>query len=280
MPRLRALLRTAVAAALLAPGAVASAATAGAERGAVRPPRARSAMVAIPAGAFRPLYGQPSDPPTRVAAFLLDRDPVTRGDFLAFVRSEPRWRRSAVRPLFADRGYLGDWRGDLDPSTGSGQAAGDAADRRRPVTGVSWFAARAYCAAQGKRLPTVAEWEYAAAASATRRDAARDGAFVQHLVSLYSSRPRPLPQVDGAAANAYGVRGLHGLAWEWVADFNSVLVSDDSRGVGGRDHALFCASAAIGASDPSNYPAFLRYALRAGLTGRTTTATLGFRCAA
>jgi formylglycine-generating enzyme required for sulfatase activity len=103
---------------------------------------------------------------------------------------------------------------------------------------------------------------------------------VQRLVSLYATRPRPLPPVDSGTVNVHGVRGLHGLAWEWVADFNSVLVSDDSRGVGGRDHDLFCASAAIGAADPTNYPAFLRYAIRAGLTGRTTLETLGFRCAA
>ena len=75
------------------------------------------------------------------------------------------------------------------------------------------------------------------------------------------------------------MRGLHDLAWEWVEDFNSVLVSDDSRGVGGRDHDLFCASAAIGATDPNNFPAFLRYAVRAGATGRSSLQSLGFRCA-
>ena len=229
-------------------------------------------MVAIPAGAYRPLYGPATGRPIRVDAFRLDRDAVTRGEFLAFVRANPEWRRSAVRPLYADRvGYLADWAGDVD--------AGAAPDLRRPVTGVSWFTARAYCAWRGARLPTVAEWEYAAAASETRRDAARDVNFVQRLVSLYAARVRPLPPVDSGAVNAYGVRGLHGLAWEWVADFNSVLVSDDSRGVGGRDHDMFCASAAIGALDPANYPAFLRYAMRAGLTGRTTLESLGFRCA-
>lgn len=80
------------------------------------------------------------------------------------------------------------------------------------------------------------------------------------------------------------MRDLHGLAWEWTLDFNGVFVSDDSRetgsGVAGRDHALFCASAAVGASDPSNFPAFMRYAFRAGLTGRSTVRSLGFRCAA
>lgn len=229
-------------------------------------------MAELPAGTYRPLYGQRAEAPTRVGAFLLDRDPVTRGEFLAFVRDHPQWRRSLVKPLFADpAAYLANWRADLDP--------GDTNDLRRPATGVSWFAAKAYCAAQGKRLPALAEWEYAAAASTTERDAARDPRFVQHLVSLYSNRPRPLPAVGGGPANAYGVRGLHESAWEWVADFNSVLVSDDSRGVGGRDHGLFCASAAIGAYDPSNYAAFLRHAVRAGLTGRTSLETLGFRCA-
>ena len=229
-------------------------------------------MVALPAGAYRPLYGSAGDAPRRVAAFALDRDPVTRGDFLAFVRAHPEWRRGTVRPTFATRGrYLADWRGDLD--------AGDAAALRRPVTDVSWFAAKAYCAAQGKRLPTVVEWEYAAAASESTRDAARDPSFIQRLVTRYASRGQSRAPIDAGTRNAYGVRGLHDFGWEWTADFNSVMVSDDSRGVGGRDHDLFCASAAIGAPDPTNYPAFLRYAVRAGLTGRTSLSTLGFRCA-
>jgi formylglycine-generating enzyme required for sulfatase activity len=230
-------------------------------------------MVRLPAGAYRPLYGQRGADTIHVAAFHLDRVAVTRGEFLAFVRSNPEWRRDRVAPLLADRrGYLADWPGATD--------AGHAADRRRPVTGVSWHAARAYCESLGKRLPTTHEWEYAAAASETRADATSDPAFVQRLVTLYASRPRPLPPVGSGFRTVHGVRDLHGRAWEWVEDFNSVLVSDDSRGVGARDHDAYCASAAIGALDPSNYAGFLRFAVRAGLTGRTTLGTLGFRCAA
>lgn len=240
-------------------------------------------MARIPAGRYLPLYGEP-DPTgavrarhTPVAAFRLDRTPVTRGDYLTFVRERPRWRRSAVRPLFAGPGYLADWAGDLAP--------GAAADLARPVTRVSWFAARAYCAWRGARLPTVDEWEYAAAASATRRDAGRDPAFVRQVLAAYVAPRGPLPAVAfGFAPNAFGVRALHGLVWEWTHDFNGVLVSDDSRGTGSGvregDRDLWCASGALGATDPSNYPAFLRYAFRAGLSGRTTTAGLGFRCAA
>jgi hypothetical protein len=45
-------------------------------------------------------------------------------------------------------------------------------------------------------------------------------------------------------------------------------------------HRVGCASAALGAADPTDYPAFLRAAVRAGLTPRTTLGALGFRCAA
>ena len=101
-------------------------------------------MVTLPTGAYRPLYGRAGDAPVKVAAFQLDRDPVTRGDFLAFVRTHPEWQRGVAKQTFAQRDrYLADWRGALD--------AGDAAALRRPVTEVSWFAAKAYCEAQGKR---------------------------------------------------------------------------------------------------------------------------------
>lgn len=230
-----------------------------------------SDMVRLPAGAYRPLYSRVTDRPVQVAAFRLDRDAVTRGEFLAFVRRTPAWRRSAVSSGMADRvTYLADWRGDLD--------AGSAASLRRPVTGVSWHAARAYCAAVGKRLPTTAEWEYAAAASATKRDATRDPEFTQRLVALYSSRPRPLPPVDSGAVNVYGVRGLHGLAWEWVEDFQGAH-REHAHGASER-HDTSCASAALGAADPTNFPAFLRQAVRSGSTETTSMETLGFRCAA
>lgn len=234
---------------------------------------ARGDMIRIPGGHYEPLYGSARSERVAVSAFRLDRDPVTRGEYLAFVQSHEEWTRSQVAPVKANRAsYLADWTTDDDP--------GRALPLDAPITNVSWFAARAYCDAHDKRLPTIAEWEYVAASSARVRDAARSPEFIQDVVSLYLSRARVLPSVETGGRNYYGVRGMHSLVSEWVEDFNSVLVSDDSRGVGGRDHDFFCASAAIGALDPTNYPAFLRYALRSGLSGRTTMQSLGFRCAA
>ncbi len=225
-------------------------------------------MARIPAGSYRPLYAT-TTARTSVEAFAIDHEPVTREAFLRFVREHAEWRRSAIKPVFTEREYLSDWRGDLD--------AGDAGALAEPVRSVSWFAARAYCKAQGKRLPTTDEWEYVASASETQRDATSDPAFLQRLLGIYTSH-------TGGFRNVYGVTGLHGGPWEWTEDFNGVVASDDSRtagsGVDARDHDLFCAGAALHATNPSNYPAFMRAAVRAGLTGRTATQHLGFRCAA
>jgi formylglycine-generating enzyme len=232
---------------------------------------ARSGMVRIPSGTHRPLYGRTTDAPMRVRAFDLDRDPVTRGEVLPFVRAHSEWRRSVVDESVVERtGYLADWSADLD--------AGNGADLRRPVTGVSWFAARAYCEARGKRLPTLDEWEYVAAANERDRDAARSPAFVQRLVAIYASRTARRRTVNDATSNLYGVRGLHDLGWEWVDDFNASSPAHRTH-VHQDQHDLSCAGAAIGASDASNYPAFLRYAVRAGATARTTLSSMGFRCA-
>ena len=137
-------------------------------------PGAPAGMAAVPAGEHRPLFLLPDEPKTvRVARFALDKLPVTNGDFLDFVRANPRWRRSAVKRLFADANYLKHWAGDLE--------LGEAARTNQPVVWVSWFAAKAFAQWKDKRLPTVAEWEYAAAATTRRADGGNDPEFQSAL---------------------------------------------------------------------------------------------------
>jgi formylglycine-generating enzyme len=230
---------------------------------------ASGGMVRVPAGSYLPLYTVDGRP-VRLPAFELDRDAVTRADYLEFVRARPEWRRGRVKSLFAGPDYLADWQGDLDPG-----AAATGASR---VTHVSWFAAKSYCEWVGKRLPTTDEWEYAAAASETHRDASRDREFIQRLMELYT-RPAALRKSADRFRNLYGVYGLHGEGGEWVLDFNNLLVSDDSRGAGGHDRLLYCAAGGVATTDPSNYPAFLRFAMRASLQGNSVVRNMGFRCA-
>lgn len=256
---------------------------AGAAQNSSAPVSPARGMVRIAAGRYRPLYRQPvrserQDTSVRrvvsvqVDPFEIDRLPVTNGEYLEFVRVHPEWRRSRVSPLFADETYLRHWRGDLELGPGAPPSS--------PVVYVSWFSARAYASAHGKRLPTVAEWELVGAADETRADATADPAFLERVRHWYS-RPTPpvLPAVGLGFRNLWGVEDIHVLIWEWTLDFNSALVSGESRGDASLERSLFCGSGASNAADFSDYAAFMRFAYRASLQARYTTAGLGFRSA-
>ena len=235
---------------------------------------AESALARIAGGVYVPLYGDGE--PVEVGTFWLDRHLVTNAAFLAFVEAQPRWRRSAVPALLAGEGYLRHWQRDLELGEGEDVPRPDA-----PVSHLSWFAARAYCAWRGQRLPTLDEWEYVARAGETEVDGSADPGFHQRILDWYA-RPRPkrLPPVGSTFRNVYGVYDLHGLVWEWVEDFNSVFVTGESREDGSLDRQLYCAGAGAGAIDPRNYAAFLRYAMRSSLEANHAVGNLGFRCAA
>jgi formylglycine-generating enzyme len=230
-------------------------------------------MACISKGVFRPLFRSQTDlKEVPVKGFYLDVVPVTNEKFLEFVRANPRWQRSQVKRIFADESYLKNWAGDFELGT---NVPSDA-----PVTFISWFAAKAFAQWQGKRLPTVAEWEVAAAASPTLADGTKDAAFQREILRWYStSSPSVLPPVNAGPKNFWGVRDLHGLVWEWVSDFNSATVTGDARGDSGLDRQLFCGAGAIGAKDTGDFPAFMRYGFRSSLKAAYTIHNLGFRCA-
>lgn len=229
-------------------------------------------MALIPAAKYRPLFrGERDAKEIALAPFQLDRRPVTNGEFLEFVRANPKWRRSQVKRLFADERYLTHWAGDLDP--GNARAG-------QPVTHVSWFAAKAYANWRDKRLPTTAEWELVASTGFTVADGAKDTEFQAELARWYATpTPQALPNAGDGRANLYGVRDLHGLIWEWTSDFNSALVTGDARGDTGLERQLFCGAGSLGAGDTGNFTAFMRFGFRSSLRAGYTVHNLGFRCA-
>ena len=227
--------------------------------------------VPIPAGTLTSVLANDADSgPTRIDAFSMRATPVTNAEFLTFVSGDRQWQRGRAPATFADASYLHQWRGPLTP--------GETAKSEQPVISVSWFAAQAFCEREGARLPTWYEWEYVAAADETHVDARSDPAWRARILSWYSqSSNAPLPTV-GKAANAYGVRDVHGLVWEWVDDFNALLVSVDSRNQGDPDKLQFCGAGAISLKDRDNYAVLMRIALLSSLGAADTTNNLGFRC--
>ena len=130
------------------------------------------------------------------------------------------------------------------------------------------------------RLPTWSEWEYAAAADETHRDARKDPAWRERILGWYA-RPSnsALPRAGLQAANAYGVQDLHGLVWEWTGDYSSLLIASDNRNQGDADRLKFCGAGALSMNDRENYAVLMRVAMLSSLQGSDTTANLGFRCA-
>ena len=226
-------------------------------------------MALVAAGSYAAFYPVKGEAPLQVAEFWLDERPVTNAEYLEFVRAHERWRRSRVQRLFAEEAYLSSWAGDLE--------LGPDAGLEQPVSFVSWFAASAYCRSVGKRLPTEAEWELAAS---PQGDSPEDRDEIARRILAFYARPRgKLPRAGDTPPNAYGLHDLHGVIWEWVADWNASLALGDNRQDRDPANEAFCGGAAAGASDPESYATFMRFAFRASLEGTYALHHLGFRCA-
>ncbi|APG64611.1 hypothetical protein LPB136_04175 [Tenacibaculum todarodis] len=229
----------------------------------------QSKMVQIKGGNYIPLYGRDSMK-VSISNFSMDVYPVTNKEFLAFVKKYPKWQRSNAIKLFVDESYLREWKSDT--------ILGVNQKEKSPITQISWFAAKDYCECQGKRLPTVDEWEYVAMANKTMPDARKLKTYNEFILSWYE-KPKTFNKTIGSTfKNYWKVYDLHGLVWEWTSDFNSVLITGESRKDVDADTNLFCGSAAINATDLMNYAAFMRYATRGSLKAKYTMKNLGFRC--
>lgn len=188
-------------------------------------------LQALPAGSFRMgnTHGLPDERPVQtvaVKAFSMGKYEVTLAQFQAFVKasayvtdaerqgganvwtaSGPRWKAGA------------NWR--CDPK---GKVRPDSA-WQRPVLFVSWNDATAYCkwlsSRTGKlfRLPTEAEWEYAARAGTTGRWAGSDDAPALQRFAWFAANSRgDVQPVGRLKPNVWGLYDLSGNAWEWCRD--------------------------------------------------------------
>jgi formylglycine-generating enzyme required for sulfatase activity len=276
-------------------------------------------MVALPGGRF--LMG--TDDPVRYAAdgegpvrevtlraFWIDATGVSNAQFAAFVEATG-YVTDAERAgwSFVFAGLLPDdfedtaavasapwWRQVFGASWQHPDGPQSNIDARQdhPVVHVSHTDALAYCAWSGKRLPTEAEWEYAARGGleqkrypwgddltpgGEQRCNIWHGTFPSNNTlddGYYGTAP-----VDAFAPNGFGLYNMTGNAWEWCADwFTRDFLSgrlEDPHGP-----ALGSMRVIRGGSYLCHESYCYRYRVsaRSGNTPDSATGNTGFRCAA
>jgi iron(II)-dependent oxidoreductase len=206
--------------------------------------------------------------------FWFDLLPVTNAAYAHFVAEDgyedPRfwtqagwdWRRANARAMPRD------YPGFTDPA--------------QPRVGVTWFEADAYCRWRGGRLPTEAEWEYAARGPqswALPWAEWLDAFDPAHVVYRANSNRKTAPAGADqriAGASWVGALDLCGNVWEWVA---SLYQAYPYSPIDGREDMADSVNSRVlrgGAWD--NPQAFIRPTVRFGLKPYNEFTSAGFRC--
>ncbi len=201
-------------------------------------PAAAAGMLSLPDGMF--IMGLSDEDPlsmqtagfkrVTVASFRLDPYEITNGDYRRYVSQLDPSERQAMMPdssVWHEAGFRFSWRAYFE---------GSAFDRH-PVVAITHRQAQAYCTSQDKRLPTEAEWEYAARSGRTGgiypwqgyepRD--RSGAYLANYNNGRAGYAADgyafTAPVDEYQPNAWGFYNMSGNVAEWVEDAYSPTYS-------------------------------------------------------
>lgn len=256
-------------------------------------------MVGIPAGTF--IMGSPASeagrfdaegPQHRVAirAFALGKFDVTTAEFLIFLRD------TGYQPAPCNEVLTLGWH---TPGKGLAYPRSDAEPPTWPATCISWKDTQAYIswlnakvrvanpslAKHGGpyRLPSEAEWEYAARGGTTTSRWWGNAVGINNANCNgcgSKSDDRVLTDVDSFSANPFGLYGMLGNAWQWTADCwhkSYVGAPSDSRAWLGDD----CGKHVLRGGSFDNVPIFIRSAARTAGGGKEYdySSLAGFRVA-
>lgn len=139
--------------------------------------------------------------------FRIDKYLVTNAQFKKFTDENPEWQPERISPRLDNGNYLKHW-----------QSASAFAGPDHPVVNVNWYAAVAYCRWAGKRLPTEAEWEYAARGNRQVLFPWGNEAVDRTRANFSGSGLHTTSSVGSYPANPDGIFDMAGNVWQFVSD--------------------------------------------------------------
>jgi formylglycine-generating enzyme required for sulfatase activity len=240
---------------------------------------AESDMVRLAGGNFtmgseRGLADERPAHPMAVKPCWIDRRPVTNAEFAAFLQKLGSTTNASGQHLF-------DWDdGDAQIHRVNGRWRADPGFEQHPVVEATWYGARDYCRAEGKRLPTEAEREFAARGREGRSypwgEARPDTTRARFNAGWGKTMPvGSLP----AGATPEGILDLAGNVHEWTS---SIALPYPYRGDDSREDSDKVADRVTRGGAADTGPDTLRASWRGASVSRRATAghhNIGFRCA-
>jgi formylglycine-generating enzyme required for sulfatase activity len=206
-------------------------------------------------------------------AFWIDRRPVTNAEFAGFLEKLGATSNARGQHLF-----------DFDDTDArihkvQGRWRADPGFENHPANEMSWYGARDYCTALGKRLPTEAEREFAARGAQGRTypwgEAPPDASRARFGIGWTKTVPvGSLPQ----GATPEGVLDLAGNVHEWTA---SIMRPYPYRADDGREEGDALADRVVRGGAADTGPDTLRASWRGASVSRGARAghhNIGFRC--